>query len=169
MPTLYRRPAGEIEDRIDFERIASAQDRRHRDTLSELRGLLVRIERRTIAYALEELARKKRKTAVAKYSMPLSNKYREIVRRRMLSAYRRGKQDVAAEIGARKAPAMTSPEMSSVRAQADVVVRDHKERIETDLRKAWTQAMVGPIDKEQIVYVTRKAFADFAGWEQPIP
>ena len=164
-----RRPSGVVEERIDFERIAKQQELRHRGTLSDLRGLLFRIERITVAYAVEQLVVRKRKTAVAKYRMPLSNKYREICRRRILSAHRKGRQDVAGEVGARKAPPMTGPALSQARAQADVLARDHKDRLESDLRKAWTQAMIGRLGKEQMTYVTRKVFADFAGGEQPTP
>jgi hypothetical protein len=166
---MSRLPSGQYEERIDYEQIVSAQDRRHAETISELRGLLLRIERQTIAFAVEELAKRKNKTSPAKYSVPLSNKYREILRRRILASHRRGRQDVAGEVGVKIVPAMSGPEMSRVRAQADLLTRDHISRLETDLRREWTKAMQGNIDRRQIEYVTRKVFADFAGWEQPTP
>lgn len=169
MPELGRRPAGPYEERIDFEKISRAQDRRQHDTLLELRGLLLRIERKTLAWVQKELIRTKRRASIPKYSMPLPRKYSEIMRRRFLSAHRRGRQDVTKEVGARKSPPMKAGDLSRVRAQADLLVKDHQARLETDLKREWSKAMEGVIDKTQLLYVTRKVFADFTGWEQPTP
>lgn len=166
---FFREPSTEAEERIDFERIQKAQERRHADTLQELRGLLFRMQRRAIAYATEELVKNKKRAATAKFKLPLTNKYREVLRRRALSAHRRGRQDVTDELGARKAPPMSGPDLSRVRAHADLLAKTHMDRLSADLQKAWSKAMAGKVDKAQMIYVTRQVFADFAGWEQPIP
>ena len=169
MPEVSRKPSSVYEDRINFERIGKAQDRRHRDTLQELRRLLREIERRTIAWVQKELVRKKRRAAPAKYSMPLAPKYREILRRRTLASHRRGRGDVTAEVGAKRAPAMRAPALNQVRRRADLLAKEHQARLEADLKRAWSKAMEGKTDEEQLIYETRRTFADFAGWKQPVP
>lgn len=166
MPQLSRQPHGTIEERIDFERIANAQTRRHRDTIAELQAVLRRVERRTLSWAASEIMGKRRKTAVAKYSMPLFMKYREILRRKMLSANRRGRSDSMGELDLRSPP-MRQPAMSRTRARADALAREHRDRLEADLRRELTQATEGTVSSEAIAYVIRKVFADFAGWEPP--
>lgn len=169
MPNLGRQPSTSAEARIDYGRIQAAQERRRLDTLSELRGLLLRIERITVAYAVEQLAVRKNRGATAKYKMPMANKYRAVIRKRALSAHRRGRQDVTEEVGARKMPPLSGPQFSRVRAEADALAREHRERLEADLRREWDKATRSPTSREQIKYVTKKVFADFAGWEQPLP
>ena len=42
-------------------------------------------------------------------------------------------------------------------------------KLEGDLKREWAKSMNPPIDKSQLRYVTKKVFADFAGWVQPEP
>ena len=168
MPDVRRVPNTTWEMRIDFERINRQQDQRLQDTLRELRRLLRRIENQTLGWVVDNLARKKLRTAIVKFQLPLSAKYREIVRRRMLMAFRRGRSDVGKELDLR-GRTTRSPARSRVRARADVLTTDHIERLETDLRRVWSQAMQSVVNREQLIYVTRLAFSNFAGWRKPEP
>lgn len=166
MPDTSRRPDTIFEERIDFEKIASDQARRAAFTVEELQEVLRRMETRTLAWVNENLVKKKLKQAINKYQLPLVPKYREIVRRRMTQAAKAGVKDVATEHDLPVRPLKT-PDLSRVRARADALVSDHMSRLTTDLRRAWAVAMYGTISKEQLFYVTRQAYADFAGWEPP--
>lgn len=166
MPQLSRQPNGTIEERIDYDRVAGAQARRHRDTIAELRAVLRRVESRTLRWASIEIVRNKRKTAIAKYTMPLFMKYREILRRKMLSANRRGRSDAMGELGL-STPQIRQPVMSRTRARADALAREHRDRLEADMRRELGKAAEGTVSADVIAYTVRKVFADFAGWEQP--
>ena len=166
MPSISRRPTSVFEKRIDFERINRDQSRRSAATTAELLEVLKRVESRTIAFAIDELARKNLKTGINRYTMPLFPKYREVIRRRITMAYRRGVADVAGEFGF-KPPRLKVSDLSRVRARADALADDHRSKLESELRRAWAQAVEGNIVKAQIIYVTRQVFADFTGWRQP--
>jgi hypothetical protein len=166
MPELSRLPSGPYEERIDFDRVANAQARRHRDTLAELRAVLLRSEARTLQWAKEEIVRKKRKTAVAKYTMPLFMKYREVLRRKTLSSNRRGRSDSMKELGLRT-PAMRQPSLARARARADALAGEHRTRLESDIRRELTSATEGIIDGDVIAWTIRQVFAEFAGWAPP--
>ena len=155
-----------FEQRIDFEKIDTAQDRRQRDTIAELQLTLRRSEDRTLKWAAEEIVRKQRKTAVAKYQMPLYMKYREIIRRKVLSAYRRGRSDVTGELGI-STPPLRKPEMNRSRARADALAESHRARLEADIIRELTSATEGNIDGDVIAWTIRQVFADFAGWADP--
>ena len=169
MPEVRRQPSGPFEERIDFGQIELAQDRRHADTLQELRGLLFRIQHLTTLWVRKELVQKKRRAAVAKYSMPLAAKYKEILRRRMLAAHRRGRYNVAREVGAKGTPKMKTGEINRVRAEADVLYEDHRSRLETDLKRELTKAIGTTWDRAQLEYTTKLVFSNFTGWEEPPP
>lgn len=160
------RPKSVFEDRIDFDRVEVAQDRRLVSTLAELRALLRRSENRTLIWAAEEIVRKQRKTAVAKYQMPLFMKYREIIRRKVLSAHRRGRSDVAGELGI-STPPLRRPEMNRSRARADALAESHRARLEADIIRELTSATEGNIDGDVIAWTIRQVFANFAGWADP--
>ncbi len=165
---MTARPEGVFEERVDFDKIEAAQDRRHRDTLAELRVLLRRSEDRTLRWAAEEIVRKKRKTAVSKYQMPLYMKYREIIRRKVLSAHRRGRSDAMGELGL-STPPLRQPEMNRSRARADALAEGHRSRLETDIIRELTSATEGNIDGRVISWTIQQVFSDFAGWDPPDP
>ena len=98
--------------------------------------------------------------------MPLFMKYREVLRRKTLSANRRGRSDSMGEL-VLKVPPMRQPSLSQARARADALAREHRDRLETDLRRELTKATEGTVTAEAINYVIRKVFADFAGWDPP--
>ena len=165
MPELSR-PKGVFEERIDFDKIEVAQDRRQRNTLAELRTLLRRSEDLTLSWAREVIVRKKLKTAVAKYQMPLYMKYREIIRRKVLSAHRRGRSDAMDELGF-FTPPLRRPEMNRSRARADALAESHRARLESDIIRELTSATEGNIDGDVIAWTIRQVFANFAGWPDP--
>ena len=166
MPDVRRVPNTPWEIRIDFERINRQQDQRLQDTLRELRRMLNRMETQTLGWVVDNLAKKKLRTAIVKFRLPLAARYREIIRRRMLMSFRRGRADVSKELGL---PAKTTrrPARSRVRARADVLATDQIERLETELRRVWSQAMQSVVDREQLTYLTQLTFANFAGWRKP--
>ena len=166
MPDTSRRPSTVYEERIDFEKIGMEQNIRASQMAEELRTHLRRIQDQVLPWVKENLGQKKLKTAINKFELPLQPKYREIVRRRMTMAANAGLRDVAREhdLPVRK---LKVPELSRVRARADALADDHINRLTSDLRKAWSQAMFGKVDKAQLEYVTRQVFADFAGWHPP--
>ncbi len=166
MPSLSRQPHGPFEARIDYDQIAKSQEVRLRTTLAQLRAVLRRVEGLTLKWAAEEIIRKRRTTAVAKYRMPLFFKYREVMRRKTTSANRRGRSDAMGELGL-STPPMRQPAMSRARARADALARDHRDRLETDLQRELTKATEGTVTPEAINYVIKKVFADFAGWDPP--
>ena len=165
MPELSR-PKGVFEERIDFDKIESAQNRRVSDSLAELRVLLRRSEELTLRWAREQIVQKKLKTVVAKYQMPLFMKYREIIHRKVLSAHRRGRSDAMGEL-ALSTPPLRRPEMNRARARADALEQSHRARLEADIIRELTSAVEGNIDRDVIVWTIRQVFANFAGWADP--
>jgi hypothetical protein len=110
--------------------------------------------------------RKKRKTVVAKYQMPLFMKYREVVRRKVLSANRRGRSDSMGELGL-STPPMKAPSLNRARARADALAGEHRTRLEADVKRELTSATEGNIDGAMIEWTIRQVFANFAGWASP--
>jgi hypothetical protein len=154
------------ESRIDFDRIKRAQDARHKLVLSELRSLLFKMQKDTLVWVNDNLVRKKLKTAVPKFKAPQQAAYRSLLRKRMTSAAIRGSRDVASEMDL-DAPRMKVRDLTRIRAAADALFNDHITRLEADLKREWAGAMQGNISKSQLEYLTKKVFADFAGWEPP--
>ena len=89
-----------------------------------------------------------------------------MLRKRIEAAARKGHLDVRQETGATALP-FRGPDRARARERADALAEEQLGRLTADLKKAWNGAMQNPIDTQQVLYVTRKAFADFAGWEQP--
>ena len=166
--TLRRAPSTVWEEKVDFARIERSQLARQAQMMVDLRTLLRQIERDTLGWVSTNLASKKLKTAIPKYTMPRAARYRAIVRQRLTAAARRGVSDVAGEVG-QDTPLLRTTDLTRVRARADALFDEHKGRLEADLKREWAQAMFGNVNKEQLIYVTRRVFADFAGWAQPSP
>ena len=165
MPELSR-PKDEFEERIDFDKIERFQERRVANTLAELRHLLRRSEELTLRWADDQIVRKKLKTVVAKYQMPLYMKYREIIRRKILSSHRRGRSDAMGEL-ALSTPPLRRPEMNRARARADALAESHRARLEADIVRELTSATEGNIDGDVIAWTIQQVFANFAGWVDP--
>lgn len=163
---VSRRPETIYEDRIDFDRIREDQDQRHAKTLNDLRAILFDMQQRTLAWVRDNLEKRKLKTAVAKFELPLKPKYRAVLRKRITGAARRGAADVAGELDLAP-PRFKVAELSRVRARADALYEDHMNRLEGDLKRVWSKAMFGKVDGAQLAYETRRVFADFAGWLPP--
>ncbi len=162
-----RAPGSVYEQRVDFEGIMRAQDRRHADTLKELRTVIFQMQNRTLRFVEEALIRNKSRAAIRSFK-PSGQKYRAVLRKRMEAAARRGHLDVRKETGAKSLP-FRGPDTNRARERADTLVDDHLGRLTQDLKRAWNGAMQAPLDADQLRYVTRKVFADFAGWKQPVP
>lgn len=163
----FRRPAQTpYEKRIDYDRLSRSQTARQAVLVEDLRKLLRQIEMDTLFWVDENLASKKLKTAIDKFKMPRIAKYRAIIRKRITMASRRGVSDVAGEAD-EDTPRLKIADLSRARARADALLDEHVNRLESDLKREWSKAMFGNVDKRQLRYVTRKVFADFAGWESP--
>lgn len=165
---MTRPPSGIFEERIDFERIERQRSKRETDTIIELRSQLFKMQKQILKFVDEELIRKKLKTAITRFKMPMASKYREIITRRMSQAYLRGSSDVITELELSKRR-ITQPERVRIREQSDALVAVHLGEIQGNLKREWAKAVTPPIDRTQLRYVTKKVFADFAGWEQPVP
>lgn len=166
--TLRRDPATVWEQKVDFEKIGRSQTARQASMLGQLRDLLAKMQADTLRWVEINLVQKKLRTAVSKFSLSRTANYRAILRKRLTAATRRGVADVAGEVG-QATPRMKTSDLTRVRARADALYDEHINRLESELKRVWSQAMFGNVDREQLRYVTRKAFADFAGWEQPKP
>lgn len=163
---MARPPKTIFEAKVNFPRIERRQNARHQAMLNELRKVLHQMERRTVQWALENLANKKLRLAVNKFELPLKGKYQAVVRQRITAAALAGTHDVAEELD-KPVPKLKVADLTRYRQSADALSSDHLTRLESDLRRVWADAMHGPISRSQIVYVTKKTFADFAGWEPP--
>ena len=86
----------------------------------------------------------------------------------MTLATKRGVKDVAGEHGLSTSRLKTA-DLSRTRARADALHAEHMNQLESELQRVWSQAMFGNVNSSQLRYVTRKIFADFAGWVQPDP
>lgn len=164
--TLRREPSTIWEEKIDFERIDRAQDNRHRAMLAGLRTILAGMERDTLRWVKSNLAEKKLRLAISKFKLTRTAAYRTTLRKRLTAATRAGLRDVAGELKV-QTPNIKVADLSRTRARADALFTEHVTRLESDLKRVWSQAMFGNVDADQLRYVTRKAFADFAGWVQP--
>lgn len=164
-----RRPPSTIwEQKVDFASIERSQLARQAQMVVDLRRVLRSMESDTLSWVSTNLASKKLKTAIPKFTLTRKARYRSIVRQRLTAATRKGVSDVAGEVG-QDTPRLRTADLSRVRARADALFDEHINRLEADLKREWSQAMFGNINKEQLVYVTRRVFADFAGWAQPSP
>ena len=162
-----RREANTIwEEKVDFERIDAAQNRRHASMLAGLRSILAAMERDTLRWVKSNLAEKKLRLAISKFELTRKASYRTSIRRRLAAATQRGVRDVADEMDQRT-PKVKAADLSRTRARADALHTEHINQLESELKRVWSQAMFGIINADQLRYVTRKAFADFAGWVQP--
>lgn len=167
MPDTSRRPQTLFEERIDFDHIAMSQDARVARHVSQLSRMLRKIESATLAWARDNLARKKLRTAVAKFSLPRKPRHRAALRKALSSAAKTGAQDVALELE-QPTPIFKISDLSRVRARADALFEEHTNWLETNLKRRWSQAMLGArIDEAQIMYLTRLTFAEFGGWQPP--
>ena len=166
MSDIKRRPQTVYEDRLDFVAIERAQEARHEALLRDLRKLLFEIQRRTLAWVVTNLVRKRLKTAVVNFALPLKSRWRTLLRLRIIAAAKTGKADVATELGI-ATPVFKQPELSRLRVRADVLFQDQTSKLESELKRVWSQAMFGKIDEAQLVYLTKKTFANFAGWPEP--
>lgn len=164
--TFRREPSTVWEEKVDFAKISRMQTSRQERLLDDLRKLLKQIERDTLVWVNRNLVQKKLKTAIQKFELPRAARYRAILRTRLTSAAIRGVADVAAEVGQPK-PKMKTADLTRIRARADALYEEHRGRLEADLKREWSQAMFGIVSKTQLEYVTRLAFARFAGWEEP--
>ena len=164
-----RREANTIwEEKVDFERIDRAQDNRHRAMLAGLRSILAAMERDTLRWVKSNLTEKKLRLAISKFKLTRQAAYRATIRKRLTAATIRGVRDVAGELKV-QTPKIKAVDLSRTRARADALHTEHINQLESELKRVWSQAMFGNVDADQLRYVTRKAFADFAGWEQPDP
>ena len=163
-----REPSSDYELRIDFAGIAAAQDRRHLTTLVELRSVIFKIQIRTLNWVDLNLVQHKRRTAIQGFSLPFQQKYRMVLRKRMELASRRGHRDVQKEVN-RKALPFRGADLSRSRERADTLAETHLSKLTQELKQNWNLSMQGAIEGEQLRYVTRKVFADFAGWKEPVP
>ena len=164
--TLRRAPSTVWEAKIDFERIDRSQNARHASLLTALRNILAGMERDTLRWVEVNLVRKKLRVAVTKFTLTRQARYRATLRKRLTNATGRGLADVAGEVG-QSVPRLTVADLTRVRARADALHDEHINQLETELRRVWSQAMFGNVNGPQLRYLTRKAFADFAGWRQP--
>lgn len=165
---MPRPPNSIFEQRIDFERIEKQREAREAAMVKELRSQLFRMQNTVLKFVEEELARKKLQTAATRFRMPRAAKYREIIQRKMTQAYLQGNHDVTSELDLRNRR-ISQPERVRIKEQADALTAVHLGELQGNLKREWAKAMTPPVDKTQLVYVTKKVFADFAGWEQPVP
>lgn len=164
---IGRQPETPFEDRIDFVRISTQQEDRAKATVAELRKHLRGVEVQVRKWAKRELARKRLKGAVRGFSLPGQARHRAILRKRTAGATRRGVSDVAGELDG-TIPRLRIADLSRTRARADALLEEQVNWLETTLKRRWSQAMLGArIDAEQIDYLTRLTFAEFAGWPAP--
>lgn len=163
-----RGPNSIYEKRIDFAGIAASQDRRHLATLVELRSVIFKMQMRTLSWMNLNLVQHKSRTAIRGFSLPLQQRYRAVLRKRMELASRRGHRDVQKETE-REALPFRGVDLAKSRERADTLSESHLGRLTQELKTNWNLAMQGPVDDIQMRYVTRKVFADFAGWKEPAP
>lgn len=162
-----RRVANTIwEEKIDFEQIDRSQNARHASMLAGLRSILAAMERDTLRWVKANLAEKKLQLAISKFKLTRQVAYRSSLRKRLTAATLRGVKDVAGEMK-QPTPKTKLEDLSRTRARADALFTEHINKLESELKRVWAQAMFGNINADQLRYVTRKAFADFAGWVQP--
>ncbi len=164
--TLLREANTIWEEKVDFEQIDRSQNARHVSMLAGLRTILAAMERDTLRWVKTNLAEKKLRLAISKFKLTRQAAYRATIRKRLTAATQRGIRDVADEMNQR-IPKTKLEDLSRTRARADALHIEHINKLESDLKRVWSQAMFGTIDADQLRYVTRKAFADFAGWVQP--
>lgn len=165
---MARAPRTVFEDRIDFDRIKAQEKARTAEAEKRLRSILARSQTDTLRWVDLHLRRKREKTAIRRYQLPYAASIRAAVRKQMEEATLAGKVDVARELGIKKEN-LTNQERSRSRETADATTDDLVSTIESSLKLAWAAAMNGNVNGDQLEYVTRKAFADFAGWVQPEP
>jgi hypothetical protein len=161
-----REPSSIYEKRVDFAAIERNQELVNKHLLSVLRKILSDMERHTLRWVETNLAKKKLKTAINKFELPYTPRYRAAMRRWLASSTKAGAKSVARELEL-PSPELSTRELSRVRARADALTDEHLNRLTSDLNREWAQAMFGNVDSKQLRYVTKRVFADFAGWEQP--
>ncbi len=154
------------EEKIDFERIERSQLGRQASMLGSLRELLVLMERDALRWVETNLVQKKLRLAISKFSLTRKARYRVILRNRLTASTKRGVADVAEETG-NVTPRMKTPDLTRVRARADALYDEHVNKLESELKRVWSQAMFGNIDRAQLRYLTKTVFANFAGWVPP--
>ena len=161
-----REPSSPYEARIDFSRVTRDTEFVEQRLLRILRRILKDQETATLKWVRVNLAQKKLRTAIAKFELPLQGRYRSALRRWLQSAARAGVISVADEVGG-DAPSMAVRDLTRVRARADALADEHRSVLTSSLQRAWSSAMFGKVDADQLEYVTRLAFAEFAGWKVP--
>ncbi len=164
--TLGRAPSTVWEEKVNFERIERSQNGRHASLLKALRTILAAMERDTLRWVETNLVQKRLRLAVTKFTLTRQARYRSTLRARLTAANRRGVADVAEEMG-QPTPRLKTADLTRVRARADALHDEHMNQLETELRRVWSAAMFGNVSGPQLRYLTRKTFADFAGWSQP--
>ena len=154
------------EEKVNFERIERSQLARQASMLGSLRELLILMERDALRWMETNLVQKKLRIVVSKFSLTRKARYRAILRRRLTAATKRGVAHVAEENG-NTTPRMKTADLTRVRARADALYDEHVNKLESELKRVWSQAVFGNINRAQLRYLTKKAFADFAGWVPP--
>ncbi len=170
MPTrkMSRPPETVYEHRINFPKISSDQARRTEAGEVAIERWLRKVEKLTVAWADDQLGKRKAKTAINKFVLPGKVRLRRILRSRLHTAALDGAFDVASELGGEVTPFKIS-EVSRTRARADALFDEMVNWLESNLKRVWSQAMLGNIDRAQLRYLTRQQFAIFAGWPDPTP
>lgn len=163
---MTRRASTAFEQRIDFATVERAQEARHARTLASLRKVILKQQTKALGWAVDTLVKRKLKTAIPKFELDLKAKYRATLRQAMVAAAIRGNADSHSELGLKVRP-LTTADLTRVRARADALVDDQLGQLEKELKRVWSQAVLGVIDRAQIEYLTKKTFAEFAGWVQP--
>lgn len=163
---IKRQPDTMWEQRVDFEAIDRSTRARHARFLADARKILASMLVRTLSWVEQNLANRKLKTAVPKFKLPLQARYRALCRRYMENSARAGLADVAKEFD-QPVPKLKVADLTRIRASADTLFEDHMTTLETALKREWSKAMHRNVSAAELEWVTRKVFADFAGWEQP--
>ncbi len=154
------------EEKVNFEQIERSQLGRQASMLGSLRELLVLMERDALRWVETNLVQKKLRLAISKFSLTRRARYRAILRNRLTAATKSGVADVAEETD-NTTPRMKTADLTRVRARADALYDEHVNKLESELKRVWSKAMFGNVDRAQLRYLTKKTFADFAGWVPP--